>query len=76
MSSREGLKVFAVVCAVAALSTYQVMGGARKKAGHDLLSSEKPQALRGETEGRTLAGEKAKQAESRARKAAEAAKAQ
>lgn len=57
------VKVATVVGGVIALSTYQVFsGGSRNnKSGHHYMSSEKPQALRGETE-RDLEVERARMA--------------
>ena len=69
MSAIERLKVFTVVAAVVALSTWQVMSSAKTKEGHDALSSEKPASLRGEAD-RDFAVEKAKMIAADARKAA------
>lgn len=69
MSLIERLKVFTVVGAVIAISTYQVMSAVKTKEGHDALSSEKPASLRGEVE-RDFAVEKAKVIAADARKAA------
>jgi len=56
----DNVKVATVVAAVAGLATYQVLGSKRTtKEGHGYMSSEKPQALRNETE-RILEVEKAK----------------
>lgn len=66
---KDTLKIAAGVAAIVGFSTWQVFGRAPTKPGHDLASSEKPQALRNETE-RTLEGEKAKAAASKAAKAA------
>ncbi len=60
----DGAKVGLVVGVVCALSVFQVYGGVRSnasKAGHHYMSSEKPQALRNETE-RDLEVERAKMA--------------
>ena len=58
----ESLKVVVALGFVVSLSAYQVLTRPQK-AGHDALSSEKPQALRNETE-RTIQAEKAKAAAS------------
>ena len=55
----ENAKVFLAVSGIVALASLTVMGGTSKKEGHDLVSSEKPAAMRRESE-RTLEGEKAK----------------
>jgi hypothetical protein len=56
-------KIVLVVGSIVTLATYQVLSRAATKEGHSLLSSEKPQELRGETT-RDVATEKAKLAAS------------
>lgn len=55
----ENTKVFLVVAGIVGVSAWRIFGDAPQKAGHDKFSSEKPQALRGETE-RSLEVERAK----------------
>ena len=68
----NALKVALGSAALVGLAAYLVLGRPAKKAGHDLASSEKPQALRGERT-RTLEGEKAALSELRAAAARKAA---
>ena len=65
----NALKVALGSAALIGLAAFLVLGRPAKKAGHDLASSEKPQALRGER-ARTLEGEKAALGELRAAAAA------
>ena len=54
----QALKVLLGASVLTGAAVYLVLGRAPQKAGHDLASSEKPQAVRGEKL-RTVAGEKA-----------------
>ncbi len=72
MPWKERLQVFAGVSFFIGLATWQVLGKAPQKPGHDTFSSEKPESLRKETK-RDLDVERAKMLaaeEQRQRKAA------
>jgi hypothetical protein len=57
--ANESTKILLVVGGVVGLATYQTLSRAATKDGHNMLSSEKPQALRNEST-RSLDDEKAK----------------
>ena len=63
----SNVKVALIVGAICALSAAQVLSRKPKKEGHDLFSSEKPAAVRGD-KARSVEAERAKQEEAVARR--------
>ncbi len=56
----DAVKTLLVVGGISGIATYQVFSSGKKKDGHQLLSSEKPQAMRNEVQERDLETERIK----------------